>query len=66
MCFYCGKYLSCPSSHPMHEVFYYGNAAELGQHISASQRATMQKALAEPYLCIKVTMALLYCFYTYP
>ena len=48
------KFLSCPFSLPLHEVYYYNNAAELRQYISASPRATMQRALAEPYHYVKV------------
>ncbi|CAG2213757.1 ORC3 [Mytilus edulis] len=43
------KYLSCPKSFPLHEVFYYDSAADVKRQLNSSPRSAVQTALATPH-----------------
>ncbi|XP_072036057.1 origin recognition complex subunit 3-like [Amphiura filiformis] len=43
------KYLVCPQTLTLHEIFYYNNVGEVRRHINASPRAAIQTALDNPY-----------------
>lgn len=43
------KYLSCPKSLPLHEVFYYDSVADVKRHLNSSPRSAVQTALASPH-----------------
>ncbi len=43
------KYLVCPQTLTLHEVFYYNSVSDVRRHINASPRAAIQTALNNPY-----------------
>ncbi|XP_064594696.1 origin recognition complex subunit 3-like [Liolophura sinensis] len=43
------KYLVCPSSLPLWEIFYYNRVSEVKQHLSAAPRVAIQTALSNPH-----------------
>lgn len=43
------KFLLCPKSLPLHEVFYYDSAADVKRHLNSSPRSAVQTALASPH-----------------
>lgn len=43
------KYMSCPKSFPLHEVFYYDSAADVKRQLNSSPRSAVQTALATPH-----------------
>ncbi|XP_063954258.1 origin recognition complex subunit 3-like [Lytechinus pictus] len=42
------KYLLCPKTIPLHEVFYYNNVSEIRQRLNAPPRSAIQTALSNP------------------
>lgn len=47
------KYLQCPTTLPLYEVFYYDSISTLRECLSASPRAVLQKALSNPHHYLK-------------
>ncbi|XP_033636011.1 origin recognition complex subunit 3-like [Asterias rubens] len=43
------KYLVCPQTLTLHEIFYYNSVADVRRHINASPRAAIQTALNNPF-----------------
>lgn len=54
--YFSRKYLSCPKSFPLHEVFYYDSAADVKRQLNSSPRSAVQTALATPHHYLQVNM----------
>jgi len=48
------KYLMCPTSLPLHEIFYYNSTRRIKQCLNASPRSALQTALSNPNYYLQV------------
>lgn len=54
------KFLVCPTSLPLYEIFYYDAWGEIKRHLNASPRSVVQMALSSPHHYLQV-----HCIYIY-
>lgn len=59
------KYLVCPASLPLYEIFYYDEWGEIKRHLNASPRSVVQMALSSPHHYLQVYISTVYIYLQY-